>query len=136
MNNGQPSPFVKLCMIIGITLVASIYLFATGSASTAIIIMVIMGGYGVGSYLFETHNDKKAEKLKNDIENGTLYAEDEWQDKYLRYKSSQPFAKITGTDMKHDMQKRYRIPKYYGALVLSVFLLLCDVILFVINSGG
>lgn len=136
MNNGQPSPIVKLCMILGISLIAAIYLIATGSVSTAVILFIIMGGFGLFSYLVETRNDKKADKLKNDIENGTLYAEDEWQDKYLRYKSSQPFAKITGTDMKHDMQKRYRIPKYYGALVLSVFLLLCDVLLFVINIIG
>ena len=136
MNNGQPSPFVKLCMIIGITLVASIYLFATGSASTAIIIMVIMGGYGVGSYLFETHNDKKAEKLKNDIENGTLYAGDEWQEKYLRYKMSEPFAKIIGSDMKHDMQKHYHTTKHLVGIILAGFLILCDLCLFAIHIAA
>ena len=132
MNYKQPSPIVKLCMILGIDIAFSVYLLVTGSASKAAIVFVIAMAIGVFTYLKETKNDRKAGKLKPDIESGRHYIEAEWREKYLSYKMSEPFEMIKG-DMKQDMLRHYRTSKNIVSLSLSAFLLLCDACIFIEN---
>ena len=74
------------------------------------VITLLFGAAFTALFIWEILAEKKNADLKNSIESGVYYEQEQWRERYLRYREKHDFRAVRANSMKAGLRRRYLRP--------------------------
>ena len=84
----------------------------------SVLISVLFFAAFIGSFIWEICAEKTNADLKNRIESGVYYEQEQWLESYRKYRAAHDFQRVKANSIKADLNRHYLRP---SGIVMAVF---------------
>ena len=90
----------------------------------SVLISLLFGAAFIGLFIWEICAEKKYADLKNRIESGVYYEQEQWRARYRQYCAKHDFQRRRADSLKADLSRRYRKPSGIVMICFAMSMLL------------